>query len=90
MIDFSYPLLLAVGIFFIYILISAVRIFLGPTAPDRAVALDTINTLVVASMVGLGAATWETLFIDIAIVYAILSFITTLFIAKYLEGVKSK
>ncbi|MGM0404832.1 MAG: monovalent cation/H+ antiporter complex subunit F [Thermoplasmatota archaeon] len=90
MIDFSFPLFIAVGAFFIYILVSTVRIFLGPTAPDRAVALDTINTLVVASMVGLGAATWEILFIDIAIVYAVLSFITTLFIAKYLEGVKSK
>ncbi len=90
MIDFSFPLFLATGAFLVYIIISAFRIFLGPTAADRAVALDTINTLVVASMVGLGAATWETLFIDIAIVYAILSFVTTLYIAKYLEGVKSE
>lgn len=79
-------LMISVGVFCIYIIVSALRLFLGPTAPDRTVALDTINTLVIASMVGLGAALWETLFIDIAIVYAILSFVTTLFIAKYLEG----
>ncbi len=87
--NFSNPLFIAVVVFAIYILISALRLFLGPTAPDRTVALDTINTLVVASMVALGAAMWEVLFIDIAIVYAILSFVTTLFIAKYLEGVEA-
>lgn len=88
--NFPDPLFIAVAVFVIYIIISAFRIFLGPTAPDRTVALDTLNTLVVASMLGLGAATWEILFIDIAIVYAILSFVTTLFIAKYLEGVEAK
>lgn len=76
----------AVGGIGLFIIICAFRVFLGPTAADRAVALDTINTLVVAGMIGLGAAMIETLFIDIAIVYAILSFITTLFISKYLEG----
>lgn len=85
--NFGDPLTISVIVFSIYIIVSAFRLFLGPTAPDRTVALDTINTLVVASMVGLGAAMWEILFIDIAIVYAILSFVTTLYIAKYLEGV---
>ena len=85
--NFGFTLTISVIVFSIYIIISAFRLFLGPTAPDRTVALDTINTLVVASMVGLGAALWEILFIDIAIVYAILSFVTTLYIAKYLEGV---
>ena len=89
MIEYSDPLFIAVGVFSIYIIISILRVFLGPTAADRTVALDTINTLVVASMVGLSAATLEILFVDIAIVYAILSFITTLFIAKYLEGGRS-
>ncbi|MFO8110324.1 MAG: cation:proton antiporter [Thermoplasmata archaeon] len=88
--NLSFEFYLVVGVFILYILISIMRIFLGPTAADRTVALDTINTLVVASMVGLGAATWETLFIDIAIVYAILSFVTTLYIAKYLEGVNNE
>ncbi|MGM0510242.1 MAG: monovalent cation/H+ antiporter complex subunit F [Thermoplasmatota archaeon] len=85
--NFGFALTISVIVFAIYIILSAFRLFLGPTAPDRTVALDTINTLVVASMVGLGAAMWEILFIDIAIVYAILSFVTTLYIAKYLEGV---
>lgn len=67
------------------IIIALVRVILGPRAPSRIVGLDTINTLVVASMVVLGAAFEEVILIDVAIVYAVLSFITTLFIAKYIE-----
>lgn len=69
----------------ICIIIALVRVFLGPTVPDRIVGLDTINTIVVVSMVVLGAAFDEVILIDVAIVYALLSFVTTLFIAKYLE-----
>lgn len=67
-------------------LISLLRLMLGPTAPDRVVSVDTINTLVVAGMVLLGAAYERAIYIDIAIVYALLSYIGTLVIAKYLQG----
>ncbi|NLE95112.1 MAG: cation:proton antiporter [Dehalococcoidia bacterium] len=65
--------------------IALVRVGIGPTVPDRAVGLDTVNTIVVTSMVLLGAAFNEALYIDVAIVYALLSFVTTLFIARYIE-----
>lgn len=64
------------------------RVIFGLTIPDRVVSLDTINTLVVSAMVLLGAAYKEAVYIDIAIVYALLSFVTTLFIAKYIESKK--
>jgi len=63
-----------------------IRVIKGPTAPDRVVGLDTINTIVIVGMVIFGAALNEVIYIDVAIVYALLSFVTTLFIAKYLEG----
>ena len=69
----------------ICITIILIRLFLGPTSPDRLVGLDTLNTLVVVSMVVLGAAFDQVTYIDVAIVYALLSFVTTLFIAKYIE-----
>ena len=50
------------------------------------VGLDTINTIVIVAMVIFGAATRNIIYIDVAIIYALLSFISTLFIAKYLEG----
>jgi len=37
-------------------------------------------------MVVFGAAFRDVIYIDVAIVYALLSYISTLFIAKYLEG----
>ncbi len=66
--------------------LSVLRILLGPTVPDRVVGVDTLNTLVVAGMVLLGAAYDRTIYIDIAIVYALLSYIGTLAIARYLQG----
>ncbi len=61
------------------------RMFKGPTQPDRVVALDAINTLVVASMILLSAITHQTIFVDVAIVYALLSYVGTLYIAKAIE-----
>ncbi len=69
----------------VFVVIALIRLILGPTTPDRLVALDTINTIVIVIMVILGAAFKEVFLIDVAIVYACLSFITTLFIAKYME-----
>ncbi len=69
----------------IFAVVSGWRLLWGPSAPDRVVALDTINTIVVAAMVVLGAAYDDVIYVDVAIVYAALSFIEVLFIAKYLE-----
>ncbi|ACS32548.1 MULTISPECIES: cation:proton antiporter [Thermococcus] len=66
--------------------LAILRILLGPSVPDRVVGVDTLNTLVVAAMVLLGAAYDRTIYIDIAIVYALLSYIGTLIIARYLQG----
>lgn len=70
----------------VFMIGGIIRIVFGPTTPDRVVGLDTINTLVVAAMIILGAAYNEVIYIDVAIVYALLSFVGTLYIAKYLEG----
>ena len=66
--------------------LALIRLYLGPTAGDRAVAVDTVNTLVVAIMILLGVYFQEVIYIDVAIVFALLSFVSTLFIAKYLGG----
>lgn len=71
---------------FIPVVLAMIRVVKGPTAPDRIVGLDTINTLVIVGMVIFGVIKESVIYIDVAIVYALLSFISTLFIAKYLEG----
>jgi multicomponent Na+:H+ antiporter subunit F len=78
-------LLLMSGILGLLMIIALLRAVLGKTAPDRMVAVDTTNTLVVAVLVLLGTAFGEVIYIDVAIVYALLAFVTTLFVSKYLE-----
>ncbi len=84
--DFTDPFILTFVVLLFCMFIAIIRVLLGPTTPDRVVGMDTINTLVIAAMIIFGAAFDEVIYIDVAIVYALLSFITTLFIAKYLEG----
>jgi len=82
------PFMITLVLIMLSIAIAIIRVLLGPTVPDRVVGLDTINTLVIASMILFGVAKEEIIYIDVAIVYALLSYITTLFIAKYLQGGK--
>lgn len=67
-------------------LLAMVRLLKGPTAADRVVALDAINTLVVAAMIVLAVVFQQFIFVDVAIIYALLAFVGTLYIAKYLGG----
>ena len=82
------PFMIALVLVLISVAIAIIRVLLGPTVPDRVVGLDTINTLVIAGMLLFGAAYKEIIYVDVAIVYALLSYITTLYIAKYLQGGK--
>jgi multicomponent Na+:H+ antiporter subunit F len=65
--------------------IIMVRVFLGPTVGDRLVSFDSLSNLIIMSMVLLGAAFKEVIYIDVAIVYGLLSFVGTLFVAKFVE-----
>jgi multicomponent Na+:H+ antiporter subunit F len=80
------PWILALFCLTVLMACAAVRLVLGPTAPDRVIALDTVNTLVIASMILLGVVFKEIIFVDVAIVYGLLSFVSTLYIAKYIGG----
>ena len=89
MIDWSAVLnnyIFILGLLFFAVLMAIIRVVKGPTAADRAVGLDTINTIVIVSMIIFGLYARSVIYIDVAIVYALLSYISTLFIAKYLEG----
>lgn len=66
--------------------ICLARAILGPTTSDRIVALDAINTLAIALMVIVGFVYREIIYVDVAIVYAMLSFVSTLYVSKYMEG----
>jgi multicomponent Na+:H+ antiporter subunit F len=50
------------------------------------VALDSINTLVIALMIMLAVVYDSVVMVDVAIVYAALSFVGTMFLARHVEG----
>jgi len=68
-------------------LLCAYRVVRGPTVPDRVVALDTISTNVVAIAVLFALSTNRGFFVDVSIVLAIIGFISTIAVARYVtEG----
>jgi len=66
------------------ILLSAYRVLRGPSIPDRVVALDNISTNLVAAIVVFSIHSQSALYVDVALVIAILSFLATVAAAKYL------
>ncbi len=68
------------------VLFAMIRLLIGPTPADRVVALDTFNIIVIGVIALLAYQFKNSLYLDIAIVYAILAFIETIVFARYLEG----
>lgn len=62
------------------------RVGRGPTAPDRIVAIDIMGILMVGFCAIFSIITKKDLYMNIAISWALLNFIGTLALAKYLEG----
>ena len=67
------------------ILLCLLRLLKGPTAPDRAVALDTMATITTALLVFLAFIFERYVYLDVALVYAVLTFIGSVAIARFLE-----
>ena len=63
-----------------------VRVVMGPTALDRAVAVDGLGILIVGFCAVFCLATGRSWYLDIGIAWALQSFIGTLALAKYSEG----
>lgn len=67
------------------ILIVLTRAFLGPTVYDRVLAMNTMGTKTVVFVALLGFITERTDFLDIALAYALVNFVGTIAILKYVE-----
>ncbi len=67
-------------------LLATIRIISGPTIPDRAVGLDTATTITTAMIVLFAQIFHRAIYLDIALVYAVLAFLGVIAIARYLEG----
>ena len=78
-------LLVFISIIGLAIVLCLVRMLRGPTASDRAVAVDTACTITTALLVILGVLFDKYVYLDVSLVYAILTFVGIIAIARYLE-----
>lgn len=65
--------------------LALVRGLLGPTVFDRVLAVNTFGTLTVLSIAVLGFLMGRPEFLDIALLYALINFIGTIAVLKYLQ-----
>ena len=76
---------IAFGIMLLAVIIAAIRFILGPRTSDRVIAFD-VMTVTSLSLIGMLAYfTGRIIYLDIAIVYGLLSFLSVIIIARYLE-----
>jgi multicomponent Na+:H+ antiporter subunit F len=61
------------------------RLIRGPKNADRIIGLDLMSVLVVALVALLAIFTEESVFLDVAIAYALVAFLGTVAFARYLE-----
>ncbi len=74
-------ILVALGILF-----AVIRMILGKTAFDRVLGIDVINIIITGLLVVIAGILDSSLYLDIAIVFAILAFLETVVFARFLEG----
>lgn len=77
---------LAIGFLFVSIalLMSLARLVIGPDRPDRILALDTLYVNTVALLVLFGIQLDSDLFFEAALLIALIGFIGTVALAKFL------
>ena len=67
------------------ILLFLVRALLGPTTYDRVLAVNALGTKTVLFVALLGFINGRPDFLDIALLYALINFVATIAILKYVE-----
>ncbi len=80
MVQVIFLTIVGLGIFLCFL-----RMLKGPTPSDRAVAFDTVSTVTTALLVLLGLTFGRYVYLDVALVYAVLTFIGSVAIARFLE-----
>jgi multicomponent K+:H+ antiporter subunit F len=65
-------------------LFCAVRLLIGPSTQDRILALDTLWICVMLLAVALGIRSGSQVYFDVALLIALLGFVSTIALAKFL------
>ena len=79
-------LIIGAAFFALLALIAVYRIAKGPGAADRMVAADAADDLMCCAMILFSVYSGRGIYLDIALIGAILGIIDTLLVGRYLEG----
>lgn len=66
-------------------LLALWRFLVGPTAADRVVAFDVLTIVSVTGIALVALAEGRGIYLDVALIYALLSFLGVIAVARYLE-----
>ncbi len=80
----SAALLMGLAIF-----LGLIRMMAGPTNPDRLVAADTLTVITTVALTGFAALFASPLYLDVALIYGVLSFVGMVALARAIEGNRS-
>lgn len=78
-------LIIFFGVITVAVILALIRAVKGPTSPDRVVGVDIMVTITIALMVLLGLFFKRRIYLDVSLIYAVLSFVGVIAVARYLD-----
>ena len=82
---FDYAIFVAYALLSLALVLSFVRLVLGPSLPDRVVALELLASLTVGFIGVAVVSTGRSAILDVAMVLALTAFLAAIAFARYLE-----
>jgi len=83
--EMSVPFAVALTMLAVSIGLTFIRLVIGPTLPDRVIAIDLIGVLLVCLLVLMAGTSAQQVLLDVAMVVALISFVGTVAYARYIE-----
>lgn len=74
---------IALAILSLALLLTIVRIVIGPTLPDRILALDTLTATAIGFIAVIGVRSGFPLYVDIALALGLVGFLSTVAFARF-------
>jgi len=67
------------------ILLTLVRFIKGPTVVDRVISFDVMSIISIALIAMIAHSVFRVIYLDVALIYGLLSFLGVLIVSRYLE-----
>jgi multicomponent K+:H+ antiporter subunit F len=81
----TFALQITIAMVVVAAVLNVYRLFKGPDAPDRVLALDTLYINAIALIILLGISLGTRMYLEAALLIAVMGFVGTVALAKYLK-----